>query len=360
MNRTGRCGPERPGQPSMPAAQTASPSSLRALILRVAGAPQARADVAALVTACHRMAVAYLRVKSASGHFSPARFGLRLEDLALDGIADLFAQDADGAHPVIRALAARIAPGDPTEASVEHELRRFVCSLVNRRIFDLYRQLDPSLARVIRNIKLAAFTHPEIALAEHLGEKVLVPRGLDDLAPSLPVIAPELLHAELLARASHPRSLSRCLTSLAATLRELDHYRRMLPLTQSALALRAILFPGGTVSSDTADPSGLSEAEVRALVERTLLSLRTGMGNAYLHRGRLTPAELDAHIAAAGDVLLREFDEPETDHACFFEFLRRHLPDLDRTRYAERHRSILEYVVRSAKSTLAGEVLAGF
>jgi hypothetical protein len=344
----------------MPATRTASPSSLRSLILRLAGTPQARTDVAALVTACHRMAVAYLRVKSASGHFSPARFGLRLEDLALDGIADLFARDAEGTHPVIRALAARIAPGDPTDVTVEHELRRFVCSLVNRRIFDLYRQFDPSLARVIRNIKLAAFTHPDIALTEHLGEKVLVPRGLDDLAPGLPVIAPELLHAELLVRVSHPRSLGRCLSMLAATLRELGPYRRMLPLTQAALALRAILFPGDAPTSGAADPSDLSEAEVRALVDRTLHSLRTGMGSAYLHRGKLTAAELEAHIAAARDVLLREFNEPETDHACFFEFLRRHLPDLDRTGYSERHRSILEYVVRSAKSTLAGEVLAGF
>lgn len=327
-------------------------TSLRGVVARLATDPSSREDTLALVTFCHRMGVAYLRVKAAGGHRPANRFGLSAEDLAFDSIADLFVRDHAGTFPVIRSFVARVAPsGNEPEDLIENSLRRFVCSLVNRRIFELHRQFDPSLARIIRNIKLAALTHPDLTAGEHLGERVLLPRWTSHLNTRLPVMAPELLSSDLLARLEGPRTLARILSALSAVLTEQTLYRRLIPVTQAAVAVRSVLAPSEDLSGSPHDPWELTPGDVERIVDRTLDHVRRDKGPFYLDRARLTPRELDAHLAAVRDLLLRDFEDPGRDHISCYHVLRLHLGDLTPDCYAARHRCIFEYFMRCAKRT---------
>ncbi|MDX1439483.1 MAG: hypothetical protein R3284_06225, partial [Rubricoccaceae bacterium] len=46
-----------------------------------------------LIDKCHLLAIAYLRRRSHAGRLDPSLFGVTLEDLALDCVAELFRRD---------------------------------------------------------------------------------------------------------------------------------------------------------------------------------------------------------------------------------------------------------------------------
>jgi len=83
--------------------------SLRYSLAEHAEAIPRRRSTTELVNFCHRMALAYLHVKAANGHFDASRFGLTINDVAYDAIADVFQRDASGCFVVIRSFVERSA-----------------------------------------------------------------------------------------------------------------------------------------------------------------------------------------------------------------------------------------------------------
>ena len=72
--------------------------------------------VTAFVNVCHKMAVAYLRVKSSNGKFDAARFGLTIDDFAYDAIAELFGRDTSSdccSIEPMRWTKVQVRPADP-------------------------------------------------------------------------------------------------------------------------------------------------------------------------------------------------------------------------------------------------------
>lgn len=330
--------------------------SLHGVISRLCAGPRSRRDIELLVTACHRMAIAYIRVKSARREPFCSRFGLTPEDLAFDAIADLFSRDEDGTFPVLETFVARLTPCDTPELHVENSLRRFVCAFVDRRLFDLYRQFDPSLGKIIRNLKLAAAHHPDVTLSEYLGEKVLACRETRDLALDRPVISVEMLLAELPDRIEGTRTLRKMLSAISGVLLAEETYRPYVSVSVAAMAVRSLLSAGPTEESTATVENDITEEDIRQIVDRSLHSLRGEQGSKYIKKRALTHQELDAHLCAVRDILLREFSEDGENHITYFDYLHRHLRGISEVDFNVKHRTVLDYLVKVAKGLVIDEL----
>ena len=77
------------------------PDIFRQLIISILKPFPEMGNINKLVKLCHKMAVAYLRTKIFSNRYSEKRFGVNIDDLAFDVIADIFARDNNGNFVVI-------------------------------------------------------------------------------------------------------------------------------------------------------------------------------------------------------------------------------------------------------------------
>ena len=106
-----------------------------------------------LISHCFNVAVTSLRIKS--GSFKS--FMIReenLEDLAWDFIADLFQKNDKRELIVIKEFFEGRHVDSMKDSEISLELRRLVCSKVEDNVFRFYGEKDPSLKKIIRNIKL--------------------------------------------------------------------------------------------------------------------------------------------------------------------------------------------------------------
>lgn len=295
----------------------------------------------------HRMALAYLRTKSGTASLS-ARLGITPEDIAYDTIAELFRTDENYSLVELRTYFDRY--GDLSKLSdddVLYALRRLVFSAVNHHVFRCYGDLDPGLARLIRNIKLTAKKESTIAIAEIRGEQSLVPRTQDVLRPDLPWMPPELLSTEF--RPKGDSSLAEMLAALALVLKEQTEYCRAVPLLEAALLIRSVYASQAGRSLEETPESGIMEHEIQSVIEFVVRELRQAKTLSYTRPGKLTQQEVDAHMLAVNDLLTDEFLNADGNATNYFARLQQHLPEVTPDLYKIKHRVILEYLAKTAK-----------
>ena len=161
---------------------------LRSSLIAVLGENSAHTAIACVVDTAHDVAHAYLRVAGTAMQY--ARAALNPSNAAYDAIADLFARDSDNHFPVlVRWWKALPSSEKASDASVAMAFRRLVIGAVHQRVFHMYRESDPHLAKIIRNVKLALRYHATVQLAMDRGEPAIIPRECRSLQRGLPGLA---------------------------------------------------------------------------------------------------------------------------------------------------------------------------
>ena len=306
---------------------------------------------------CHDMAIAYLRVKRSYGRFDPGRFGLTIDDFAYDAIAELFQRNDGEEYVSICAFVDRVwPPAGLDDAQAENELRRLVLSSVNQRIFREYGAHDPSLARIIRNVKLALKSHPTATTYEYFGEAMIIPKTSADLLEKNPSIAPEMLSPELHQRMPERPKLNEMLSGLVDILNDQCAYRRMLSVVEAAVLFRGEYSLGHIVDHDTQPDQGLSKEEVKDFIQSVLASIRERHEDFYVGKGKLSQVEYEAHLKAVEEILHSELVSEDGDINTYFETIEAHMSNLTKEKYKQKHRAILEYLVKRAKTELASRL----
>jgi hypothetical protein len=334
--------------------------NVRYFLASVLKVPPSQADATALVDLFHKIALAYLRTKSISGRFDATRFGLTLDDLAYDAIADLFARDDAGIYSAIRSFVERIGPLESlSDDDLILRVRRLVFGAVNQQVFRLYGSFDPSLAKVIRNIKLALKHHPVVTVQEQHGEAMIFPNDRQFLNQDLPVMAPEFLLPELYDRISATSKLKDMLSALGAVLCEQQSYRKAIPLVEFAILVRTMYASNLEVQTETSPEATLSDNEIERMINKSVALIKETTAAAYVSKRKLTEEDLRAHLDAVRDILSAEFigengqsKYPAGQSASYYQIIMTHMKSLTPELYRSRHRVILEYFAKLARNDL--------
>ncbi len=130
---------------------------------------------------CRKIALVHLRRKIASGRLSLDFFRATLDDLALDTVADLFNRDETGKFVQLEAYFEGLSIEESSGEDLLTYTRRLVCSRVNQNLFRLYHENDPSLGKILRNVKLAVGALQNFTVVERFNEQCIVPSMCDTL-----------------------------------------------------------------------------------------------------------------------------------------------------------------------------------
>ena len=310
-----------------------------------------RLAVRALVDQSYRFAFAYLRQKVRRGRLRPDLFGLSLEDLALDCFADLFQRDEEGRFEQVATYFESLQWQRLQDEEVYMALRRLVFSKVNDGLFQRYRGMDASLAKIIRNIKNAVKANPNLSLLRHKRELWLVAASEGTALTSHPSAPPEILEAFLASQLSYSDELRAVVSSFSSFTEARPFYANGYPLTAFAQTLRAAYVCVGDASAYEEEPA-FPAYEVEEAIHLTTRSLKSDMHSSYVAKGKVNGLVFEAYFSAVRDILCAQFISNAPPVDSYYDALRSYMPELSKPYYRQEHRYRLEYLAKLSRGRL--------
>lgn len=307
-----------------------------------------------IVALFQSVAVIYLRRRTSSATFGIDRLGLPLPDLAIDCIADLFKRDEHGVFVTLKQYFEGIGYETMTEEQLLGACRRLVFSKVNQELYRQYKEHDPDLHRIIRNIKDSVPRIPVIRIEARGGENVLVFGGQPE---HLPTISPEILEAYLTEEISSRMTIRGILLTAAEIFASQDLYKRSYPLTGFALIVRAA-FANLEVSADESavENKSLTESEFRRFVSESVSRVSGQMKHGYVEKGKVSDGIYTSYFQSIGEILCAEYVLNDGDAVSYYDHLRSQMPDLSPEEYRNNHRTVLEYLAKLTRKDFLVQV----
>ncbi|MCL5020424.1 MAG: hypothetical protein M1339_01915 [Bacteroidetes bacterium] len=309
-------------------------------------------SVNSLVKVCHALAVPYVRRRLSGDVVLRRTLELNIGDLSYDCLADLFAFADSGEFPHFQAYFAAYPPDMLSDQEVLVHLRRLVFSHVNQGIFRVYNEVDPSLGKIIRNIKLALQQFDSLVLIERFGVPCLAPAEGDRMLQNRNLEIEEVeagLRGYIRGRDNIPYMLGK----LALFLHETYDVCRVVPLTHAAIVFRSIYT---TNAGDDAYASSVEEnvdvSNLKEVVREAVEEVRKRMSPQYLRKKKMHPSLLDVYFKVIEERMRLTFSGDGSEKG-LKELLGLHLDGMTDNEYKANHRSRLEYLSR-----LTGEEVA--
>jgi hypothetical protein len=319
--------------------------NLRENIIAVITGRHSRAQLNGLVSACHALALAFLRSKRTAGLLAEAG-GVRLPDLAYDCIADLFQTSEGGGFIRIRAYFSSMDIDNITDEELLAYLRRLVFSLVNQGLFRLYHDVDPSLGKVLRNVKLSVNAVKNFDDVERFGEPCIAPALVDRLE-HLPPFDREAIERILHGLGHGNEHVPQLLAKLALYLRGQSEHSRVVSLVAVALGIRSLYARSSAPPAEGKPPDlALREHDAETMIRGACEHVKCRMRARYVERHKVGPDTFERYFLAIEMYLRARFDGIREKDLSLFSTMVRIDPSLTREEYKRKHRARIEYLAR--------------
>lgn len=332
-------------------------SGLHDVLRDVLSAEPSEAATNRLFKRCHRLSVAYLRRRARAGRLNSAVFGLTLEDLALDCIADLFKREDGTSFERLDQYFGGLDWCSFDEAALEMSLRRLVFSVINEGLFRRYQEWDPTLGRIIRNLKRHLRTSSVLEMEREQFSLVVQIPQVDRLAETLPTMPPEVLEAQIHFAFEGRASVPNLVEVLPDILGCNGLYAPKVGLTDLALAYRSVIErlhedDEQMGSADKAfERADLAEA-VRVRLTESIEEVQEDMRDVYIdHRG-ISPSLYAAYFSTIRDVLTWQYVERATEKRSLRVALCQYIGHISSPSYRKQHQAVLEYLAKLTQHRL--------
>lgn len=304
-----------------------------------------------LIKKCHTMALAYLRMKASSNKLYMIR-GERLEDLAWDFIAELFEKDENGCLVKLQDYFDNLDLQELSDSGLRVELRKLVFTKVEDNIFRAIGEKDPSLRKIIRNLKLAIRDNKCDNHVCYKDDYIIIDK---DEKENLPIMPSEFMQIKLACRLEEKMQIPEILAEVIDVLQCQEHYQKRISLVGLASIIRLTYIHFNESRNSQQKQYNTDEAmihtEFQKFLETSSEMVRTNTGYSYIRKGKISHKELDIYVNAAKDIVYDSFTEGKTE-ASQYEYLKNYLPDLDYDDFRENKRQVLEYLVKLIRKDL--------
>ncbi|SMO50676.1 hypothetical protein [Gracilimonas mengyeensis] len=302
---------------------------------------------------CRRVAVAYLRTKVKHDDFLLQHLYSSVDDLALDCIADLFGRKGNSLFQIEEYMD-RAECSVMTEPEVVSKIRRLIFSKVNEGLFKNYRSFDPSLSKIIRNLKrtLEEGKVEGGVYDSNTGEIEFV----DFIRIQKPNITDEILEIRLSGRLSEISNSVEAVYQLKSILEFEVGYSAKLSLVNFAIVLRKSFARRLNIKEDIVyQKSDLRADEINEFIEQSIIELKPQLFSTYVDSDKLHPIHFEKYLQAVKDILESDFVKKSPKEG-YFEHFEFYFPEVSYGRYREEHRTRLEYLVRKVREFLVSEL----
>jgi hypothetical protein len=331
-----------------------------------------QAELVEFINLAQKISLSYLKYqemlgKRISGEQPNSSF--ELEDLAIDCIAELFAGDDAGQFPQLKkyfALKFDEAPG-MSDAEVLILIRRLVVRKTKQELSRIFRERDPEGAKIVRNVKVAVRSAPELHVFRELGkdfvfygngfeiedEQVVITAEIAAyLRKKLPPIPEEILQQYFL-ESYHPNdSVAAVIKGLLHKLNELRYFQNYVPLDALVKMVRFAKFEAFRDKMLADDivltpADHLASLEMEEYIERVMSKMWSRLRAQYLRTNKLDDTKASIYHKALRDVLYDLIQKK--DSSSYYRNLKYYLPHLTQQGYRQQERSVFEYLAKLAK-----------
>jgi hypothetical protein len=318
----------------------------RGTLIRCVEGGYDRKDVHCLVKTSYHFAFTYLKMK-ASSHKSLFLRDEKLEDLAWDFIADLFQKDERGNLTTIQTHFHDDRLQKLSNDAALIELRKIVFSKVDDNVFRHYGERDPSLRKIIRNLKLAirdCTCKNRVCYKDGL---LIIDQDQKDTRPFMPV---DFLRIRLCARLNETFQIPDVLIEVIEIISSQRDYSQSFNLVALAVIIREsyVIIQDGLNQKKNERPRATQNMlmnELEMALNKSAVKLKEKVGQKYVRKGRVQSDEMEAYFNAASETVMEEFHTGSSGHSQYDQFCK-HNGDIDYDEYRERHRPVFEYIVK--------------
>lgn len=302
-------------------------------------------QVKGIVRVCHANAEGALARRGHLHHLL-ALHGLSVTDLAFDCICDLFARDDDGRYKALESYFSAYDISGFSDEDAYFHLQRLSFTKVRNGLFRLYSEMDPQLARILHNTKVAAKALGLFTEIDRLGESCLAP-SLCETAEHLPPADVTDLTAWLSGEASGNEFIPELLGKLCLSLRTQTTFSRVVPIVTIGLAIRT--FYGQKEIHQLAEPATVIDEGIidggKAITE-ACNAVKARTYHKYVERGKVSAELFDLYFRIIAQMLELRFVSNDGAGFQLSESFLMSMPGLTLQEYRKKHRNRLEYLAR--------------
>ena len=310
-----------------------------------------------IVCLCHDIATAIVRRKIQRANLDSRLHYSSYGDLAYDCIGELCQRDEQGRLWKLQNYFAGVNIEDADDAELLIHIRRLISSCINQTIFRIYGELDPQLAKVLRNIKLALKSGCALSPVEKFGEWYLVP-AVAETNEHLPICDVSDLERVLSVRRECGTTTPELLSQFAKFLSEQTTNSRLVSLLTVARAVRSVYGRDNVIAEHEEMEDGFLQQDTLAVIQSTCRLIDAEYGPKYVRTGGLTRGLFADYMAVVEQTLVSRLLENDGAMATLYERLSSTRLGMSREAYYRDHRSVLEYLVRLSYDRVVGRLKA--
>ena len=311
---------------------------------------------------CQIMAKSYLLTKVSHKDNLLLNQFESIDDLAWDCIADVCRRDNSGCLCKVKAyFESQQIRSTAKESTLQIHLRRLIFSEVQKAIFRIYTESDPSLAKIIRNIKIHASEHGEYRVISDPGNEKIIVFSRKELA-ALPNIPAEFLEIRLAHHIGEKYFINEILELVSNIFAQQEHYRRAYPVTQLALSIRNVYAQFYEYNrTKWARMSGLFlNGELETMINNAVEEIKSDLYKTYVETNKLHVEVFETYLSIVTDILLNTYHSEYRDGLSNFEHFQQHIPDVEKSDYRSHHRKYIEYFVKRSRERLIKQIRRDF
>lgn len=320
------------------------------LVSSLVGGDANTREINRFVSICHRMATRYITMKTNKPSWHQHIQTENINDLAWDSIAEIFRKDDEGQFTCLIDYYKPYDLNAVTEGELYSATRRLVFSKVNDNLFRLMRDYDPSLSKIIRNIKLAVNDCPNIQSVRKWNTPFLIFSDSPVKRTVTGWMPPEILQARLTPMLTAKESLPEILQKIREIICSQTEYVHAYPLVPLSMLIREAHVNIQDSAEMTVEPStALLQDDVSRVISSSITYLKSGMRSHYVKTGKIDEQTFENYFAGIRDYYIDSYVF-YLEGIPYFTYIKRYLPELTYSIYRSYHRKYVEYLMRVSKS----------
>jgi hypothetical protein len=318
-----------------------SPEHIRSLLIAVIGRSASLPEINELVRLAHEMAVMRLQQYIAKGRTRLLDQGATVTSLALESTAELFARNEENEFIVLSEYFKDIETMSSGEVVIA--LRALVFESLHDGIVQMYQEMDPIYAKIIRTLHRVLPSVKGVRIVERFGDAIVVAEGDEHI--ELPQIPPDEIQRLLSPLVTRSKNLKTALESLPAVLTEHDSFAHSCSFLTLAAAIKQIYGQMATnVEVVNTDALGFN-VDLHKLLGESYDEFETWFRKKYVCTEKVKEPLASAYLAACRDYLTASFVEMNGENKNYWDYLRPHVADVTYVEYRSIHRSVFEYAM---------------
>jgi len=309
-------------------------------------------EINELIYFAHQLASTRLKqlIKRGKLHFRTSSLDL----LAFDGIAELFERNNDGEFILLQNyFVDENALDQLTEEDAVHHFRSLVFTKLNDSISRFYRENDPVLSRIIRNIKSAVKKSSSINKIERFGEAFLFTCRISERNDHLPEIPITEFENLLLNDLKSNWKTSAFLNSAFEILNNQKLYRKFYSLIDLALIFKRFISQGDIPIDNLSSPDyELLQNDLKMIIEKVLKQSYLDLHNRYVSKEKLTESKFNKYFSAISMIIYDTVILSDGDVKNYFDYLSEQIPEITYEQYRTEDRIQFEYLTKLTKDAV--------